>query len=334
MAGHQSVQVTWREAATVSALLLVLAFIVLGANFFGGETVAPMDLLGDHPGWREADIDVDLASPHRTDIVDGLLPRWLYLKREIRGGSLPTWNPLPGGGEPGWQLLFNVVLTPRFLLFVLFRDATGFGLGLLLQMVIAGLGAHLLARRWTGAIGAFFAAVTFMLCGFNVSWMMWPHAATSAWIPWVVWGLARTFDRADRRSVAVLALLTSCLLFGGFPAVAAYGLYLASAFLLVRAIDIKLEGDSWRSVVRVSLIAGSGLLLGILVAAVQILPTLELLHHVDLGYRGAIGPVIDPRALFFTPLSKARPTRKRPAMPASSRWSWPSWAPPHALRAR
>jgi hypothetical protein len=228
----------------------------------------------------------------------------MVLERAIRDGRLPTWNAVPGGGEPGWQLLFNGTLTLRFVLFLLFPDAPGFGLGLVLQMVIGGLGAHLLARRWTGRSGGALAAVTFMLCGFNVSWMMWPHAATAAWIPWVVWAAARVVDRAPvRRSVAVLAALTACLLLGGFPAVAVYGLLTVTAVVLALALARKADGTPGRSVVTAVAAAAAGRGLGAAAAAVQVLPALELLRHADLAYRGPVGPAVDPRVLLLTPLA-------------------------------
>lgn len=305
----------WRELVPALLVLTAAAVVVLGANPLRDETVAPMDLLQNEPGWHELALDLAPSSPYRSDVLDGLLPRWLFLKRTLRSGSLPSWNPLAGFGEPGWQLLFNGYLTPRFLMFVLFADAPGFYLGLLVQLLVAGLGAYLLARIFLAPAGSLCAAVTFMLCGFNVAWLMWPHTATAAMLPWVVWALWRVLGhvappgrvaalgapRNARRRCVLLGGCVALLLVAGFPAVAMYGAYLCLG--LVAGWLLSGTSAAWRPHgLRAALVAAAGGALGVGLAAVQLLPSLEFLRFFDLAERGPVGVAIDPRQLLLAPL--------------------------------
>lgn len=216
----------WRSVAATVAAYVVLAVIALGANPFAGRTVGPFDLLVSQPGWAGTRHDNALVrSFERTDVLDALLPRWIFARNELRSGRVPVWNPLPGGGEAGMQNLASAQLNPAFALFALAPSpASGFYAATLFNLVMAACGAHLWLRRRLGVAGAAFGGVTVMLCGFNTAWLFWPHVLTSVWICWLLWAVDAWWrDGHAWRFGAVVATAT-LLILGGFPFVTELGL--------------------------------------------------------------------------------------------------------------
>ncbi|MGH7857675.1 MAG: hypothetical protein ACREQY_10130, partial [Candidatus Binatia bacterium] len=218
-------RVTRAELAGVVALLLLVAYGWLGANLFAGEIVAPMDLLLHRPGWAESGLEWPLSRTKASDVIDGHLPKWIFLKQELLGGRVPFWNPMPGGGQPAFGILSHGYFTPRFLLFLLFDEGLGYTLGLLAQATLSALGIYLLCRTALGVLPSLFGGFTYMMCGFNSIWAMWPHVATSLWLPWIFWASIRLAERPSGRRAALLAVFVSLLVLGGYPPVAAFGFY-------------------------------------------------------------------------------------------------------------
>src|ERR1700761_44898 len=105
------------KALATFAGYFLLAAIVLGANPFRGETVGPFDLLTALPGWSNGVEPHAIRNSERSDVLDALLPRWMFARTMLREGHLPIWNPLPGGGEAGLQNLANAELNPAFVIF-------------------------------------------------------------------------------------------------------------------------------------------------------------------------------------------------------------------------
>jgi hypothetical protein len=283
---------TSRELLLAGVFFVVVAYVAFGANVFGGEVVAPMDLLSRFSGYNEGDTALPLVNIQMGDILDSLLPTWRYVKSQIWAGRLPTWLPLAAGGEPSLPL-FSAFVSPRFLLFLLLPDGIGYTLGLIVQTAIGGFGTFLLCRRGVGFLPALLGGVTFMLSGFNGVWMQWPHVSTSIWIPWMLWALARLDAEPSGRTIAALAVIVALLLFGGFPAVAGYGFYCAALIGLVLLIS-RWRRLGARSALGFGSVAALAVGLGVLLTAAQLLPSIEYLHQFDFSGRGhrtgGIGP--------------------------------------------
>jgi len=214
-----------------TALLFVcLAIITLGANPFLGETVAPMDLLLILPGWSSTQAVDHTVNWQPSDIVNGQLPVWINLKGQVRAGTFPLWYPPGAGGEPVVLEFMN----PLFWVFTAVRDhAFAYYLVCLLKLAVAGFGGYLLVRIFTGWLPAVWGGMAYMLCGFNTAWFFWDHIATSMWIPWLLWAGVLYLTTEDRKRLPAISLLTFLLLAGGFPAVAAFGLYAFGLLVLI-----------------------------------------------------------------------------------------------------
>lgn len=265
------------------SLYLGLFIIVMGANPFYRETIAPVGLLKNYGGWASHDFLSPPSHPERGDILDSVIPQWIALKSLIRNGESGLWNPLPSIGKSGIAELTRGALTPFFLAFLLVKPHwLGFYFAGLIKLTLAALGTYLFLNLFIRAEAAFCGGVLFALSGFNAAWFPWPQVATSAWIPWSLWACAGWFIYRSRMWIIANALITAALLLGGFPAVSAYGLYSVALLALFMTIRHSISVvDALRSI---SLWA-STIIVGFMLCAIPLFALSEMLHLTDLSYR-------------------------------------------------
>lgn len=263
-------------------LYIVLAMLAIGANPLHGQTVGPFDLLVSTPGWNLGGAPVEVRHWERSDIIDGLLPAWLEARRQLRQGHLPLWNPLPAGGTPAMLDSMSAELTPGFLLFALSPDpAFGFYLTVLVCLVIAGLGMHLLISCYCRWWCALFAGISYMLCGFITAWLFWPHTHTAIWIPWLLLAVEHFGTRSSPKAFVGIALATALMVVAGFPFVAAIGLGAA----LVHAAVVGASKGQSSAFFLTPLSVCVAMLLGFLLISIPLLTFAASVEDADLGYR-------------------------------------------------
>jgi hypothetical protein len=123
-----------------------------------------------------------------------------------------------------------------------------------------------------------------MMCGFNASWLMWPHVETSSWIPWVLLALIRLEDKPTEGRIAILSLSVAMLIFGGFMSVAAYGLLLAGFFAIWLIVIRLIKQDNTNFLKRTGFIS-LGIVFGFLITSIQLIPFIEWLGQFDTSWR-------------------------------------------------
>jgi hypothetical protein len=286
----------WREVALAALFFLVVAYTAFGANLFAGDVVAPMDLLSQFSGYTESGTARPLVNVEMGDVLDAVLPPFRHAKHELLAGRLPLWNPLPAGGEPLLPLIFNGLVSPRFLFFLLLPNGLGYTLGLIVQLALGGLGTYLLCRRGVGILPAALGGVTFMLSGFNSSWTQWPHVSTSIWIPWLLWALGRLERDTSPRNVTVLAGMVALLVFGGFPSVAGYGFYFAGVLGVVLLVSHGRRRGP-RSALTFGAVAALAAGLGLMLTAAQLVPSLDYLQQFDFSARAGHATGLSPETI-------------------------------------
>ncbi|MEJ2611019.1 MAG: hypothetical protein P8179_13265 [Candidatus Thiodiazotropha sp.] len=285
-------------------MLVVIAVVMLGANPFAGETIAPFDHLTRIPGWKNTGIVSPVKHHKHTDVLDFKLPAWRQARLQIRQGKIPVWNPLVLGGEPLLLLNTRSILTPAFAVYALIDDeGVGLYASALVNLLIISFGSYLLflslnANRLIALLGA----VVFSYSGFNLSWFLWHHVNTSIWIPWVLFFSVRLLQTGDIKHLPRLALASALMILGGFPTVAVYG-YIALVLLVI----------SWSlyssSALRLVIERGGWVFLGIVLSVIMTFVVLycldESLGRLDLSYRkgGCAFRSIGELLLFILPFS-------------------------------
>jgi hypothetical protein len=281
------------EFVAAALFFILIGAVFLGANLVTGEIVAPMDLLFRYAGWQEIGA-MRIHSVGRSDVVDSLLPQWIFLRESIIKGHFPLWDPLTAGGTPGFMSIPQSTISFGFLLFLIFGGGLGFTLGLWTRLVISALGAYLLCHRKLSFLPSIFGGITYMMCGFNSSWLMVPTVETSMWIPWVLWAVIRVDEKPNAYRGAALAAFVSAMIFAGFPAVVGYALYASALLTLWLLARRMLRERGVYKVVRRAVWISLGWLLGIGLTSVQVIPFIEYAQQFDLSWRSRVAHGLPP----------------------------------------
>lgn len=193
----------------------------------------------------------------------------------VRSGSLPLWNPYVFGGMPLLAAAQGGVLFPLNWLYILLPTATAVNLTVLATYSLASLGAYLYTRRTgLGAAAGMTAGLVWAFCGFMVAHIGHVNAIqVAALMPWLLWALDGYGTKGGRARGALVAATVALQVFAGHQQTLAYVLVVAASYSLVMA-------RASAGAVRARYLLSMALMaVGLLLAAVQILPTLELMRN-------------------------------------------------------
>ncbi len=227
-----------------AALLLLFYRLLLGEVFFWG-----LPALQFIP-WRE------------------------YAFELLRAGQLPLWNPFNGAGAPLLANYQSALLYPPNWLGLVLPLAWSMSLTAVAHLALAGWGMwRLTGRLGAPVLGRALAALSFGLTGYLVARLgTYPMIAAAAWLPWLVWAAHGWLVSGGRRYAALLALFAALQLLAGHAQTAWYSLLLVALYSLWLVTFGPARGQ-----VRRLLLAGAAVVLAAGVAALQLVPTAELL---------------------------------------------------------
>jgi hypothetical protein len=202
--------------------------------------------------WKDT---VALYAPLRGEIVEAL-----------RNFHLPLWNPHEAMGMPLFAQMLHGVLHPVSLLAAFLAPDASFNALIVVQVALAAAGTCLLALCiGISPYGSLLAGIAFGTSGYTLSMTanyMYLVGAASA--PWAIAGIYSAAGKRTWLTLFFSALGTSLLLFAGEPQWAVLALCIG-AVLVVAKYGFK--AIVWPCV---------GMLIGILIAGIQIVPTMFL----------------------------------------------------------
>ena len=210
---------------------------------------------------------------------------WQQLAWEqIRVGAAPLWNPLNGMGAPlmaNYQMaLFYppnaLVLLPLAALAGPAGVAWGYTLLAALHLAWGGLGmAFLLRRMGFGWLAQITAGLAFGLSGYVVGKLgFFSMTWAAVWLPWMLYAVEGLLVNPKRLVFSTgLAGSVAMQLLAGHAQLAWYSLLLAGVWLVV---GIGRAGV-WRKAWALLLGAAASVLLGVVIALAQLLPTFQYL---------------------------------------------------------
>jgi hypothetical protein len=195
-------------------------------------------------------------------------------------GELPLWNPYNNCGTPFLAQWNTMPLYPLSLIYLVFPLEWSLSFFCLLHLGLAGAGMFTLARRWTGSeIAGAFAGVVFAFNGLALNLLMWPsHIATYAWMPWVVFLMAKGLRKGGPWLLLPVFAGTMQMLAGG-PELILFTWLLTG---LVAVADWLKPDPETAGRPRLTLLARRFFLVILVVAllsAAQLLPFLDLVAH-------------------------------------------------------
>jgi hypothetical protein len=200
---------------------------------------------------------------------------------QLKAGHFATWCPGMFAGYPLFaETQTGPLYPPTFILFLLLPAPAAFSFNVLLHFAAAGCGAWWLARRLgAGGTAAVLAGAAYELSGFLVTHVVHFNLLTGAALaPWTV-ALAWEAWRGSARCALGLAAAVALLLLGAHPYATMMTLLLVALAWLARGG----AGGGAAAMARSGAIAAGAVALGTALAAVQVLPTRELLARTSRG---------------------------------------------------
>ena len=220
--------------------------------------------------------------------------RWGQLEafaRCIAAGSWPLWNPLEGLGRPMLANPGSQVLYPLTWLSLALAPQDYYDLYVLAHVLLAGIGAFVLARRLgVSGRGSLLCGTLFMLSGPLLSVAnLWQHLAGAAWVPWVLAAGDSALERpSTTRTLAWGAAVAAQMLTGSLD----YVLLGAAAQALLAFRRLGWRGEGRLAARRQLGAIGGAAALAAGLSAAQWAPALALLHGTWRAHLGEAGRLL------------------------------------------
>jgi hypothetical protein len=259
--------VPWR----VVAVFFLLVSLLYGPALFAGWTLLPVgNVHGALPFHHQP--PMPLGNWIQGDLVHQITPWIVEVKRAVLAGRWPLWNAGAGTGMPLMGDPQSQFPQPLVLLAWPFAMERAAGVTGALRVLVALTFTFLFLRRQgIGPAAAGAGGIAYGLGGFVMLWLGWPIGNVAAWLPAVLYGVARCDEPGGRRDRILLFAAVAALLLGGHPETMLYGLLVSGSFLLARAL-IRISG---RDRARLLVQGGLAFLLAVLLTA----PVLLLAHE-------------------------------------------------------
>jgi O-antigen/teichoic acid export membrane protein len=288
----------------------LLPLIFYWPVLFGSVVLLPLDNLWTMPPW----FGPSGAVPHNRLISDMILQNYpwkLILEQAWRQRELPLWNPYEMAGLPYLGTGQTGALYPFTALFLTLGPLRAYGWYSALHQFLAATLTYGLSRRLgLGRMGSAVAGIVFAYCFFLTVSYIWPMVLGAAvWLPlglWSMTGLARGaakggFAKSLATDLPLGALATALSVLGGHLEITFYATFAQALYAVYLGIRLWLGADRPASG-RFVLAAAGAVGLGVLLAAVQLAPFLEVLRtnnrQGDTTYRQVISYALPHRQVF------------------------------------
>jgi hypothetical protein len=208
---------------------------------------------------------------------DGMLfnvPLRVTAAQMALAGSLPLWDPYIFSGMPLFASAQGGLLFPLNWFYLAFGTVAATNMMVVLTYIVAGIGAYLFARRNGSSItGSLVTAFIWQLGGFTIGQIGHVNIAqVAAMLPWTFWSLEAYVRSRSAKWGVLTAVFVALQAFVGHQQSLFYSLELLAAYAIVMAITDK-EARS-RYLLSLTFVAA-----GVLLASVQLIPTIELLRN-------------------------------------------------------
>jgi hypothetical protein len=204
-------------------------------------------------------------------------PNALYALSSLALGSGMLWNPFQNCGQPFFaNIQAGLLYPPHWILLVLDLDI-GVKLITVFDLAIGGLATFALCRQ-LGAdwIAALCGAVTFEMGANALLLAAWSptHIGPYVWLPAALFACERLLWRPTPGAAVLLGLVLTVQFLAGFPQTS----LMTYQFVTLRVLWVLVSGRV-REPVRAFAATAAGLALPPLLAAVQLLPSLEFVQE-------------------------------------------------------
>ena len=281
----------------ITATLLCLGIILLYAFsfhspvFFQDKTISSFDFCYfSSPAYKSLKPDsLKRASNALLMDVALVMQPWDLAMMTDKISYPWLWNPFSGCGAPMLAAAQSAVFYPLKHLSFLLGGISGFGVLCFFKMSFAGIFMWLYLRNLgLLKLSSLFGALSFMASGFMIVWLQFPIVAAALFFPLIL--LACDYLLATKYRPGFIILTTSVFFsfLGGHPEttlilVVTAGFYLGGRYLLTANLATCLfDKSTWTTLI----VFSGAVIVGCIMAAVQIVPTIEyILNSTKLLHR-------------------------------------------------
>jgi hypothetical protein len=250
---------------------------MFGQGVLPGRTLSGSDQLWTAAPWAASAPVLSQPAGANPELFDATLqfePFADYTRERLP--DPPLWNPYIMGGRPYLANAQSAVLSPFNVASYAVPRRVAPAVSAMLKVLAAAFGTFLLARALgAGFAGALLAGLVYGFGQFTVAWVSWPEDGVRVLLPWLLLLADLVVRRPRALPVAGLAAVVAAQFFGGHPETSYYVLGATTAFALFRMFELHRGGTP---VLRPALSLAGALVLGTALAAVVILPFVELLR--------------------------------------------------------
>ncbi|HTF89076.1 MAG TPA: YfhO family protein [Planctomycetota bacterium] len=279
----------WRHVlASVVVIALLGAFFSTPLSKYPTHSYSAADLTQDLP-LTQVERGHEPANRLLSDPTTEMVPWLLFNRDEFRAGRIPLWNDRNANGAPHLANYQSAVFSPFSLPFYLLDLKPALLVSAFLKLAASALFTFLfLDLLGLGTLACLIGSAAFTFSGHNVLLLAYPHAAAVVALPAGLYFAELALQRAEsgRRALAALAGLSATIAIGlycGQPEPFYFSLLFVALWCAARLVAIAWRewldrGRAWGSAWLASRVLLAALV-GLAMAAPQVLPFLEYLEH-------------------------------------------------------
>ncbi len=238
-------------AQTHPVVVALVLYTLLGVIFFGpgllpGHTTSASDYLWSTAPWNTSmpsglfvwsrhpllvGSNIQLVDP--TTVFEPFLQ---YTRSQLP--HIPLWDPYIMGGTPYLGDMQSAIFSPFSLPAYVLPFWWSLSVIAVMKVVVAAMGAFLLARALKMRFaGAFLCGTVYGFGLFLIVWLPWPLANVFPLIPWMLFATERLIRRPGVLSVAGLGGVVALQFFGGHPESSFQALFAVACYFVLRVLQ-------------------------------------------------------------------------------------------------
>jgi hypothetical protein len=283
-----------RPALAAAVIYALLSALFVGQGLLPGHTLSNADMLWSGAPWTASTppgVRFGGANFELADTTAVFLPFFEHTKSVFP--DVPLWNSHVMAGRPFLADAQSAVFSPFTAPVHVFSVWRALAVMAMLKLFVAAFGTYVLGRALGMRFGgALLAGIVFAFGTFFVAWLGWPLTNVFPLLPWILLLTELVVARPEPLRVAGLSAVVGLAFLGGHPETTFHTMAATVVFFAFRAgLGWWRGGRRTGPLVRVTAAFGLGLLGGAALAAVMLVPLLELFgHSADYAHRLDMAP--------------------------------------------